>query len=124
MLRNSSEVKKLELATKQRKTKQVIRKNKKIWEKSRTETKENNYKNNTIFFFKNANEVKNRFRPRSAMLKYEEGKLIVNNNDVIKYFKNVLKKNTKYNNPNIMFPNKSKINKKKKKQQPKQNWRY
>jgi len=40
-----------------------------MWEKTRIETIENSYKSNTNLFFEKANEVKNGFKPRSAIMK-------------------------------------------------------
>lgn len=64
MLRDPSEANKRELALKQRKAaKQIIRKNKRIWEKTKIESIENSYKNNTKLFFGKSNEVKNGIKP-------------------------------------------------------------
>ncbi|VVC38392.1 Hypothetical protein CINCED_3A023667 [Cinara cedri] len=54
--RDPSEANKRELALKQRKAKQVVRKNKRIWEKARIKTIGNSYKNNTKLFFEKANK--------------------------------------------------------------------
>lgn len=55
MLRDPSKVNKQELALKQRKATQIIRKYKRMWEKVRIETIKNSYKNNTKLFFRKTN---------------------------------------------------------------------
>jgi hypothetical protein len=92
MLRDPSEANKRELALKQRKAKQIIRKNKRMWKKARIETIENSYKNNTKLFFEKANEVKNGFKPRSTIMKDDEGTLITDKEEVTKEFKKVFEK--------------------------------
>lgn len=92
MLRDPSEFNKRELDLKQRKAKQIIRKNKRMWEKARIETIENSSKNNTKLFFGKANEIKNEFKPRSTIMKDDEGNLITVNKEVTKEFKKVFEK--------------------------------
>lgn len=87
VLRDPSEANKRDLALKQRKTKQIIRKNKRMWKKARIKTIENSYKNNTKLFFEKANEIKNGFKPRSTIIKDDEGTLITNKEEVTKEFK-------------------------------------
>jgi len=68
MLRNPSEANNQELALKQRKAKQIIRKIKRMSEKTRIESIENSYKNNTKQFIEKANGIKNSFKPRSTII--------------------------------------------------------
>ncbi|CAI6353270.1 unnamed protein product [Macrosiphum euphorbiae] len=89
MLRDPSEANKRELALQQRKAKQIINKNKRIWEKPRIETIENSYKNNTKLFFEKANEVKNGFIPRSSIMKEDKGTLVSDKEEVTKEYKKV-----------------------------------
>jgi Ser-tRNA(Ala) deacylase AlaX len=62
-----------------------------MWEKARIETIENSYKNNTKLFFEKSNEIKNGFKPRSTIMKDDEGTLITNKEKVTKEFKKVFK---------------------------------
>lgn len=64
ILRDPSETNKRKLVLKKRKAKQIIRKNKRTWEKVGIETIKNSYKNNTKLFFDKANKVKNGFKSK------------------------------------------------------------
>ncbi|KAL4141595.1 hypothetical protein QTP88_004211 [Uroleucon formosanum] len=72
-----------------KRAKQIIRKNKRMWEKTRIETIENSYKSNTKLFFEKANEVKNGFKPRSTIMKDDQGTLITDKEEVTREFKKV-----------------------------------
>lgn len=87
---NPSEANKRELALKQKRAKQIIRKNKRMWENTRIETIENSYKSNTKLFSEKANEVKNGFKPRSTIMKDDQGTLITDKEEVTREFKKVL----------------------------------
>jgi|UniRef100_A0A2S2R9E9 hypothetical protein len=92
MLRDPGKANKQELALKQREAKQIIRKNKRMWEKARIETIENSYKNSIKLFFGRANDIKNGFKPRSTIMKDDERNLITVRKEVTKEFKKVFEK--------------------------------
>jgi len=92
MLRDPSEANKRELALKQREAKQIIKKNKRMWEEARIETIENSYKNNKKLFFGKVNEIKNGFKTRSTIMKDDEGNLITTKEEVTKELKKVFEK--------------------------------
>ncbi|KAL4083606.1 hypothetical protein QTP88_028922 [Uroleucon formosanum] len=92
VLQNPSEDNKRLLAQKQRDAKKVIRRNKRLWEKERIHTIENNRNNNSRIFFEKANEVKRGYQTRPTAMKKHDGSLLTESKEIACEFKDMFEK--------------------------------
>lgn len=74
------------LAQKQKIAKKVIRRNKRLWEKERIHTIENNRDSNTKIFCERANEVNHGFKTRPTLMKKNDRSLLTENKEIASEF--------------------------------------
>jgi len=92
VLQNPSEDNKRLLAQKQKDAKKVIRRNKRLWEKERIHTIENNRNNNSRIFFEKVNEVKRGYQTRPTAMKKHDGSLLTESKEIACEFKDMFEK--------------------------------
>jgi len=76
-----------------------IRNNKRIWKKPELTQCKNSYKGNTKIFFEKANDVKNRVKPKSKIMKEDKGEVGTEFKNV---FKNTLNISTQIETENLL----------------------
>lgn len=90
VIQNPSNENKRTLASKQREAKRTIRMAKRLWEKQRiTEIENNNNKNNIKAFFEKVKNVKTGYRPKTSMIRIDDGTIITDKGKIANEFKRI-----------------------------------
>lgn len=75
------------MAIKQQEDKKIIRVEKRQWEKSDIQDIEKNFKRNLQISYKKTNDIKNKYKQRTAIMKESDGTLITNKRKIAEKFR-------------------------------------